>query len=235
MTLEQMTLEQIASEQMTPQQIATSEQCLNYVERVGLCTWRQQPKLVGVPSLEEATPWRGFEMTMQTWFWKDDLHIERRLYFGMLIAPSIPVFVSLSLLPALIAAQGDIDPRVLHEKGLLASSALHILEHVERSGPTATGALPCASGSRTLSLAALQQRFLLTKYDLTGRTRSKYGYRWCVCEDAFPGSFEEASRLSVAAARERVVAHLNQGTAKMQGTAEFTQERAARLFRWQPL
>ena len=75
--------------------ITTPEECLRYVESVGICTWRMQPKLAWMPSLEEVTAWKGKDVTMQTWFWKDDLHIERRLYFGMLIAPDIPVFVSL--------------------------------------------------------------------------------------------------------------------------------------------
>src|SRR5207237_2027560 len=95
--------------------VTTPEECVAFVERVGLCTWRHQPRFPGLPSLEMETPWRGMEVTLQTWFWKDDLHNERRLYFGMLLAPDIPVFVSLKFLPALIAAQGDIDARTLHE------------------------------------------------------------------------------------------------------------------------
>jgi hypothetical protein len=212
-----------------PTTVTTPEECLRYVESVELCTWRHQPKLAWLPSLERVTMWQGGELTRQTWFWKDDLHIERRLYFGMLIAPDIPVFVALSLLPSLIAAQGDIDARTLHEKGLLASNALRVFEHVEGAGPTATAALPWPSGSRMLYLAALQQKFLLTKYDLTGRTRRTYGYRWCLCENAFPDSFTEASRLSVSVARERILSHLNQHG------ADITMERVARLFRWQPI
>jgi hypothetical protein len=209
--------------------VTTPEACLRYVESVEFCTWRHQSKLAGVPSLEMATPWRGVEVTQQTWFWKDDLHIERQLYFGMLVAPDIPVFVSRTLLPALIAAQGDLDARTLHEKGLLASNALRVYEHVERLGPTATNALPWQPGSRMLYLAHLQQKFLLTKHDLTGRTRGTYGYRWCLCEDAFPDSFAEASRLSVSDAREQVLSCLNR-----QG-ANLAMERVAHLFRWQPL
>src|SRR5690349_18988711 len=205
-----------------PTPVKTPEECLRYVESVRLCAWRHQPKHAWLPSLEMATAWRGGELTRQTWFWKDDLHIERRLYFGMLIAPDIPIFVSLSLLPALIAAQGDIDARTLFEKGLLASNALRVYEHIERAGPTATQALPWPPGSRMLYLASLQQKFLLTKHDLTGRTRGTYGYRWCLCENAFPDSFAEASRLRVPDARARIVSHLSRHAADM------TMARAAR-------
>lgn len=209
--------------------VTTAEECLRYVESVELCTWRHQPKLAGMPSLEMATPWTGSDLTMQTWFWKDDLHIERRLYFGMLIAPDIPVFASLSLLPSLIAAQGDIDARTLHEKGILPSNALRVYEHVERKGPTATVALPWPTGSRMLYLAHLQQKFLFAKHDLTGRTRGTYGYRWCLCENAFPDSFPLAARISVSAAREKVLSRLNRNGANL------TMARVTRLFRWQAM
>lgn len=212
-----------------PAPVATPEECLRFVEGVGLCAWRHQSKKPWLPSLEIATDWRGSEMTRQTWFWKDDLHIERRLYYGTLLAPDVPVFVSLAFLPTLIAAQGDIDARTLHEKGLLASNALRVYEHVERNGPTATALLPWPPGSRMLYLAALQQKFLLTKYDLTGRTRGTYGYRWDLCENAFPDCFAAAARMAVPAAREAVLSHLNRGDAGL------TMEQAARLFRWQPL
>jgi len=142
--------------------ITTPEGCLGYVERAGLCAWRHQPKRAWLPSMELGTPWHGGEMTRQTWFWKDDLHIARRLYFGMLLAPDIPVFVSLSLLPVLIAAQGDIDARTLHEKGLPASDALRVYEYVERHGPTATQALPWSAeetqAARRRSARCLQFR-----------------------------------------------------------------------------
>ncbi len=211
-----------------PKRITTPEECLHYVESVDLCTWRHQPKLAGIPSLEMETEWRGSELTLNTWFWKDDLHIERRLYFGMLIVTEIPVFVSRAFLPFLIAAQGDIDARTLYEKGLLAPNALGVYEHVERVGPTATKALPWPPGSRMLYLAHLQQKFLLTKYDLTGRTRGTYGYRWCLCENAFPESFLAAARLIVSDAREQVISRLREHG------ADLSSERVAHIFRWQP-
>lgn len=209
--------------------VSTQEDCLAFVNDVGLCTWRHYPKIPCLPSLELATGWRGAEVTGQTWFWKDDLHIERRLYFGMLIAPDIPAFASLSFLPYLMAAQGDIDPRSLHEKGLLPSNSLKVYEYIERSGPTATSAIPFAAGSRMLYLAHLQQKFLLTKHDLTGRTRGKYGYRWCLCEEAFADSFAAAARIDVAGARRQVAETLSRHCSEM------TTERAGQLFRWQPL
>ena len=207
--------------------IAEPEDCLRYVDEVGFCTWRHQPKIAWLPSLELETPWRGKEMTFKTWFWKDDLHIDRRLYFGMLLAPDTPVFVSLSFLPLLIAAQGDIDARTLHEKGILQANALKVYEYVERAGPTATQALPWPPGSRMLYLAILQQKFLVTKHDLTGRTRRTYGYRWELCDKDFPESFDRAAGIAVSEARRRIVDHLRSRA------PDIAEERIAKLFLWQ--
>lgn len=210
-------------------EVTTPEDCLRFVNEVQLCTWRHQLKYSWLPSLEMATPWRGFDLTMQTWFWKDDLHTERKLYFGMLLAPDIPVFVSLAFLPTLIAAQGDNDARTLYEKGQLASNALHIYEHIERNGLTATRDLPWLPGSRMLYLNVLQQKFLLTKHEIMGRTRATYGYKWGLCQEAFPGCFEQAARLSVEEARRNIFQHLKKLS------PDLTEEKTAKLFRWQAI
>lgn len=192
--------------------VTTPDACLAFVERVGLCAWSRAPRFPALlASLGDATPWAGDTGALMnhTWFWKDDLHIARRLFYGQILNGGKPAFVSLGLLPFLIAAQGDIDARDLHEKGRLASNALSVYEHVERHGPTATNRLPWPPGSRHLYLAQLQQRFLLTKHTLTGRTRGTYGYVWGLCDLLFPDAFAHAARLVVADARARVAAHLS--------------------------
>ena len=108
----------------------------------------------------------------------------------------------------------------------MASNALKVNEYVEQHGPTATSALPWPKGSRMLYLAALQQKFLLTKFDLTCRTRGKYGYRWCLAEEAFPESFKLAARIRVDAARDQIISHLRRSV------PDLAIERTARLFRW---
>ncbi len=206
--------------------VTTSEECVAYVNRVGICSWQQLERLPEFPSLEAVTPWARKEIHLHTWFWKDDLHIERRLYYGKLLGTESPAFVSLALLPTLIAAQGDNDPHTLFEQGRLSQMALDIYRHIDRSGPTPSNQLPWRPGSRQMHLVALERRFILTKHGLTGRTRGMYGYIWGKCEDHFPEAFTTASRLSVRNARQRVQEHL------MAQGVELTLAHTAKLFRW---
>jgi hypothetical protein len=211
--------------------VTTADECAAYVDHVGLCAWRRNTKLPSLPSLEAVTAWDGDEGALMdhTWFWKDDLHIEKRLFYGQLLFDGVPAFVSLSFLPTLIAAQGDIDPRTLYEQNRLARPALDLYEAVERNGPTASNRLPGKNaGERTRHLVPLQQRFLLTKHGLTGRTRGTYGYIWGLCDAFFPDAFRAAARISVADARAQVIAHLNAHGVELD-TAQ-----AAKLFRWMP-
>lgn len=206
--------------------VTTPEGCVEYVNRVGICSWRTMERLPQFPSLEAATPWSGADVTFNTWFWKDDLHIEKRLFYGQLLGSGVTAFVSLEMLPVLISAQGDIDPRDLYEKNRLSHTALTLYEHVARSGPTATSRLPFPPGSRQMHLAALQQRFLLTKHALTGRTRGTYGYLWGLCEDFHPEAFEKAGRIGVKDARQQILTHL------AAQDVELTPQQARRLFGW---
>ena len=108
---------------------------------------------------------------MMTWFWKDDLHIDKRLYYGQILGAGVAALVSLEMLPYLIAAQGDNDARTLYEKNRLPHLSLQVYEHIERQGVTASNQLPVSFKDRYKALIPLQQRYLLTKHSLTGRTR----------------------------------------------------------------
>ena len=188
--------------------ITTPQECIAYVDRVGICSWRKMAKTPSFPSLEEATPWDGNMLTLQTWFWKDDLHIEKRLYYGKLLDSETPTFVSMAWLPVFIAAQGDNDPYTLYEKGRLSQMAFEIYEHIERNGPTPASRMPWRRGSHQMHLIALERCFLVTKHGLTGRTRGTYGYLWGKADTFFPEAFDTAAKINVADARERIRLHL---------------------------
>lgn len=214
--------------------VTTPDEAVEYVNRVGLCAWRRVVKLSGFPSLEAQTPWDNtHDAIMQMWFWKDDLHIEKRLFYGQLLGrDGTPVFASLPFLPYLIAAQGDCcDVRELYEKNRLSRVALDLYAHIEENGPTPKNRLPYPpKTSQTPPLITLQQKFLITKTGLTGRTRGTYGYVWGLCETFFPDAFQSAAQIPVANARAHIVTHLRQN-----GLPDLMESEAARLFRWENL
>jgi hypothetical protein len=205
--------------------VRTEEAFLDYLNTVGLCAWQRQKRFPTLSSLEEASGWSHGDLFNNTWFWKDDLHIEKKLVYGQYLAGGHPAFIASDLLPALIASQGDIDPRDLYEKNRLSRVALTLYEHVERHGDTPKNQLPYPPNtSQTPPLVQLQQLFLLTKVGLTGRTRGTYGYVWGLCATFWQTAFEAAGRLSVEEARETVASRLGR-----------TSEETAPLFRWHPL
>ncbi|MES2464094.1 MAG: hypothetical protein V4671_26270 [Armatimonadota bacterium] len=222
--------------------VSTPEECVEYVNQAGLCLWTRRRGWDSWPSLESVTPWfttvdPNDEKTdsfaspfmMATWFWKDDLHIEKKLYYGQILGNGIATLASLEMLPYLIAAQGDNDARTLYEKNRLSYLSLQVYEHIEKNGVTASNKLPVGYKDRSKSLIPLQQRFLLTKHSLTGRTRGKYGYNWGLCEEHFPEAFRAAAKLSVAKARETVCVCL----AEKHGLV-LSEAQAAKAFHWNP-
>jgi hypothetical protein len=216
--------------------VTTPDQCVGFVNQAGFCLWTRRRGWESWPSLESATPWAqssddgdafGSAFMMETWFWKDDLHIEKRLYYGQILGAGVATLVSLEMLPYLIAAQGDIDPRTLYEKNRLPHLSLQVYEHIEKNGVTASNKLPVSYKDRSKSLVPLQQRFLLTKHSLTGRTRGNYGYRWGLCEEHFPDAFREAAKLPVTRAREVIRTHLME-----KHNILLTDAQAVRIFHW---
>lgn len=188
-----------------PETVDTPEACVAWVRRVGMGAWRSGTPL---PALDQVTPW-GSETMLHTWFWKDDLHIAKAVCYAPLWGAGVPVFVDPDLVPALVAAQGDIDPRDLAESGRISPLALRLYEHVERHGPTPKNRLPYpARTSRTPPLVQLQRTWCLTKTGITGRTRGTYGYVWGRADDFWGDAFARAARLSVEEARAQVAQRL---------------------------
>lgn len=211
-----------------------------FVAAMGLCTWGP---VAGVrfPNLAEHMGESASSVLGKTWFWKDDLHFERALYYARLVRGQ-PSFVSLDYLPDLIAAlagrgrEDERDPRRLYTEGSLTREARAIYDHLATHG--AQPARELKRGTRLTgkdnstatenALVELQRRFLICKVGLTGRTRGTYSYIWDLAERFIPDEFEVAARTSVVAARARIRARL----------AEFgittTPMLEQRLFLWRP-
>jgi len=202
--------------QLYPHPIAGPDDAGAFVAALGLCTWGPVPGL-DFPNLAEAMGHTARSVLDQTWFWKDDLHLARRVYYGRIVRGQ-PTFVAPELLPDLIAALGPAERDVagLYRDGRLGREARAIHDHLVDHPRQPTRELRRGAGLRGTDQAApteralieLQRRLLICKVDLTGRTRGTYGYVWDLAERFWPEAFDEAGRTAVPLARAAVRAAL---------------------------
>ncbi len=211
-----------------------------FVEALGFCTWGPVPGLP-FPNLADAMGLTATGVLDQTWFWKDDLHVERRVYYAKIVRGQ-PTFVHPDLLPDFVAALAggpharERDARGLYEDGRLSRQAhaivAYLTEHPEQPTRELRRGLGLRERARSANmeraLTELQRRFLVCKTDITGRTRGTYSYVWDLADRFWPEAFEEAARTAVGAARARIRERLRAFG------IEPSPELERRLFLWQP-
>jgi hypothetical protein len=199
-----------------PHPILTQDDAAAFVAALGFCTWGPVPGL-DFPNLAEAMGESAVSVLAPTWFWKDDLHFARCLFYARIIRGQ-PSFIAPEYLPRFIAALGgrgqeiERDPVRLFLEGRLSREARLIFDYLVdhpaqpsrdlRRGAGLRGADQAASTER--ALVELQRRFLICKVDLTGRTRGTYSYVWDLAERFWPQAFEQAARTSVTEARAAI-------------------------------
>ncbi|HEY3418471.1 MAG TPA: hypothetical protein VGM23_16470, partial [Armatimonadota bacterium] len=161
----------------------TEDDLVRFVSDIGCCTIDILPKYPDFPCQGVAMDKDG--VLGETWFWKDDLHIDRRLYYTRIFAGK-PGYISLELLPAFIATNGAVmDELALTGGATVLERELYRL--IEEMGPVSTKSLKAQLGEEEKRAAAqslinLECRFLITKVDITGRERGTYSYVWNLTE-----------------------------------------------------
>jgi hypothetical protein len=225
---------------LVPRPVATEADAATFVAALGFCTWGPVPG-VAFPNLAEQMGESGYSVLFHTWFWKDDLHFERQLYYAKVVRGQ-PTFISPEYLPDIIAAlagrghERERDVAALFQEGRLSRQARLIYDYLEKHPAQPTRDLRRGTGlfSADLSaatekaLAELQCRFLVCKVGLTGRTRGTYSYVWDLAERFCPDAFTEAARTSLSAARARIRGRL--GDFGIESSPALEQ----RLFLWRP-
>jgi hypothetical protein len=187
-----------------------------FVAALGFCTWGPVPGLA-FPNLAEHMEESAVSVLARTWFWKDDLHFERRLYYGKIIRGQ-PSFIAPDYLPHFIAAlagrgqEREREVANLYMEGRLSREARTIYDYLTdhpaqptrdlRRGTRLLGKDQSAATER--ALVELQRRFLICKVGLTGRTRGTYSYVWDLAERFWPEAFDEAQRTASTTARARI-------------------------------
>ncbi len=223
---------------LVPGPIGDADAALAFVDACGFCTTGPVPG-IDLPNLADALNATAFSVWYSAWGWKDDLHFDKRLYYGRLIRAQ-PTFISLDYLPDFIAALGgrgqevERDPERLYQAGRLSREAFvlyqYLVEHPEQSSRDlrARTGLRHAGAAAERAVHELQRRFLICKVDLTGRTRGTYSYVWDLAERFFTDAFEQARGTAPSVARGRIRERLEGFGIKSTPALE------ARLFLWQP-
>jgi len=190
--------------------VRTPEDMVSFVDAVGCCTAMELPGYPDFPNqysvmgeLDATTP--------HPWFWKDDLHIEKRLYYTRVFGGQ-PGFISYTLLPALMATNGAVADELLFN-GALSPEAQQIYHAIEAQGPMPTKDLkrlltPDAKRCANRMLIDLDRKLLITKTGITGRTRGTYSYIWDLVERWVPELLVAADRLGRKQAATMLREHL---------------------------
>lgn len=192
--------------------VCTPDDMVRFIDDVGCCMRRELPNYPDFPSQSVALG-SIHAGTTDPWFWKDDLHIEKRLYYTRVFGGQ-PGFVSFAMLPAFIATNGRTADELAFE-GLLSPEARLIYRIIEEQGPIPIRDLKRQLGedakrAATRVLHDLERQFIITKTGISGRTRGTYGYIWDLMERWLPDELAAADRLGAATAaatiRERLAA-----------------------------
>lgn len=184
-------------------QVSTPEDMVRFVDDVRCCTAKELPAYPDFPSQSAVLR----EGAADVWFWKDDLHVETRLYYTRVFGGE-PGFISYSLLPALVATNGRVADELIFS-GLLSAEARLIYQIIEESGPIPIRDLkkllgPDTKRAATRLLHELERQFIITKSGITGRTRGTYGYVWDLTERWMPEVLEAADRIGRSAAENMI-------------------------------
>lgn len=182
--------------------VLTEADLLVFLADVGCCAINELPKFPAFPSHQVGmnTP----DVLWHTWFWKDDLHTQRKLYYTRIFGGK-PGYIALDLLPAFIATHGAVADELMLTGGLSALG-MKLYQLIEENGPISSRNVKKLLGkeerkSASRALIDLESLFMITKTEITGRERGTYGYVWDLAERWMPEAFAESDRLGVKGAR----------------------------------
>lgn len=190
--------------------VCTPDDLVRFVEAVGFCTSKPLPRYPDFPNQDEVMG-RVDPNVPDPWFWKDDLHTEKRIYYTRVFGGQ-PGFISYAMLPVLMATNGAVADELIFT-GSLSPEVRQIYTAIETNGPIATRDLkrlltPDAKLIASRALIDLDRRFLITKTDITGRTRGTYSYVWDLVERWVPDMLTAADRLGRKKAEDMLREHL---------------------------
>lgn len=133
--------------------VRTMEEAAQFIDSVGFCLLFASAQGIELPSLFEAVKGRRNVYiedwdsdSDRVWTWKSELPADKRVYYGKALAGGKPVFVSLGMLPNLIALQAPENIETEFARGRISVDAKRLYDTLRSLGPTPTVALRAAAG-----------------------------------------------------------------------------------------
>lgn len=196
--------------------VRTMDDAAEFIDTVGFCLLFASTQVVELPSLFEAVKGRRDAHiedwdrdSDRVWVWKNDLPGVRQAYYGKALAGGKPVFVSLKMLPYLLAL---VAPENLHDeyaRGRLSIEAKRLYDTLSALGPMPTKALRLAAGFDRSgdnlryhrALDELQRMLVIAPIGATVETGNWTSQIFELVTRWFPRQVARAQKLEQAAAR----------------------------------
>ncbi|MHB1457326.1 MAG: AlkZ-related protein [Armatimonadota bacterium] len=191
--------------------VHTPDDLVRFVDAVGCCTLAPIHRYPDFPNQDEVMG-EVYPGTDGTWFWKDDLHAEKRIYYTRVFGGQTG-YISYVMLPVLIATNGAVIDELLYH-GALTPDTLQVYQIIDEYGPIPIRNLkrlltPDAKHNANKSIVELERRFLITKTGITGRTMGTYGYIWDLVERWLPEVLTAAGEMTRRQAEAKLREHLS--------------------------
>jgi len=196
--------------------VRTLADATRYINRFGFC-WLFAPRdrALELPSLLEAVKGKRDAHiddwdsdSDKVWAWKSDLPAARRAYYGKALAGK-PGFISLVMLPAVLAAMGEEDVEQAYARGVLHHDAKRVYDALAQFGAQPTQTLKRNAGfvgkeGNTRfhhALDELQRRLIAMPMGATSEGLAWPSQIFDLVATWFPDAAREAQQMDVHAAR----------------------------------
>lgn len=133
--------------------VRDAQDAARFIDTVGFALLFASTHGIELPSLFEAVKGRRDahiddwdDDADRVWVWKNDLPAARRAFYGKALAGGKPVFISLKMLPHLLATNATDDVGAAYARGQISSAARRVHDALRAMGPTPTMALRAAIG-----------------------------------------------------------------------------------------
>lgn len=186
-----------------------------WIDTVGFCLLFASTQKIELPSLFEAVKGRRFAHiddwdaeAERVWGWKNELPATRRAYYGKALTGK-PIFISLKMLPYVLAFAAPDNVSKEFKRGRLSVEAKRVYDTLTGLGPTPTMALRAATGLENAryhrALDELQRLMIVLPVGATTEQSAWPSQIFELMARWFPRQVARAENIDAPAARRTVV------------------------------